>query len=94
MILDNFKLHAIPQLDEAYCTNKKCKKKSELFEVSNGLLGAAWFCPDCESVYILKLERFPLRGKKHQNFLEQCRKEYKADQAGREARYKVMNDLK
>lgn len=69
MIFEGFKLHAIPTIHEAYCTNKKCKKKPELTEVSNGLLSRAWFCHACNSVYLLQLER---QTKIPKEFLQKC----------------------
>jgi len=69
MIFNGFKLHAVPTIHEAYCTNKKCKKKPELVEVSNGLLSISLFCIECKSVYILKLER---QEKVSKAYLQQC----------------------
>lgn len=69
MIFKNFNLHAIPVINDAYCTNKKCKKKSELFQVSNGILSTAFFCKDCHSVYLLKLER---QTEVSMAYLQQC----------------------
>lgn len=69
MIFNGFKLHAVPTIHEAYCTNKKCKKKPELVEVSNGLLSISLFCKECKSVYILKLER---QEKVSKAYIQQC----------------------
>jgi hypothetical protein len=67
---------------EAYCSNKRCKKKPELMEVSNGFISRALFCPDCKSVYVLKLERVE---KVSKEFLEQC-----LDQLEHENRKKIL----
>jgi hypothetical protein len=72
MIFEGFKIHAVPLLDEAYCNNKRCKRKDKLKEVSNGFLSSALFCPACESVYIVKLERV---NKVPKDFLQQCKDE-------------------
>ena len=76
MVFNNFKLHATPTLHEAYCTNKKCKKKPELTEVSNGFVSSAWFCHECKSVYLLQLER---QTKVPKEFLQQCLDELERD---------------
>lgn len=72
MIFEGFKIHAVPHIDDAYCTNKRCKKKGRLEEVSNGFLSAALFCRECESVYLIKLERVK---KVPKDFLQQCKDE-------------------
>jgi len=71
MIYEGFKIHSIEHFTEAYCTNKQCKKKPELLEVSNGFLSRALFCPNCKSVYVLKLEKVPRKNVTKQ-FMEQC----------------------
>jgi hypothetical protein len=68
MLGTKFNLFAIPKL-EGYC---KCGNK--LYEVSNGLLGKAWFCKKCENVYLLELRKVPEK-KITKKYLEQCRKE-------------------
>lgn len=89
MIFDGFKLHAIPHITEAYCTNKECKKRGELTEVSNGFLSRALFCPNCESVYLIKLVRVQPK-KITPQYLENCRKKIEIEQAEHEAAKKVI----
>jgi hypothetical protein len=78
MEFENFSTLGYFKIKDAYCTNKKCKTKPELFEVSNGFLSRAWYCPDCESIYLLKLEKHDKR-KVGIRFLEKCRREYKIE---------------
>lgn len=80
MIFEGFKIHAVPMLDEAYCNNKRCKRKDKLIEVSNGFLSSALFCPACESVYLIKLERVK---KVPKDFLQQCKDEVELDRRRR-----------
>lgn len=82
MIFKGFKLHAVPTIHEAYCTNPKCKTKPELFEVSNGFLSSALFCPNCHSVYLLELTRHP---KVPKEFMRQCLDELELDRVKGEA---------
>lgn len=72
MIYEGFKIHSYERIHEAYCTSHKCRKKRpELIEVSNGFLSRSLFCPECHSVYVLKLERYP-KEKVKKEFLQQC----------------------
>lgn len=72
MIFNNFKIHAIPYITDAYCS--KCH--NSLKEVSNGLLSRAMYCPVCESVFMLKLVKVP-NSKLSKEFIKQCREETK-----------------
>ena len=69
MIFKNIEIRAIPTFEKAYC---ECGKS--LKEVSNGLLSSAFYCPECENVYELKLVKVPSK-KITKLYLEQCRKE-------------------
>jgi hypothetical protein len=71
MIFDGFKIAAAPFITDAYC---KCGAR--LHQVSNGLLGAALFCKECENVYQLKLIKTPAK-KVSDEFLKQAHKETK-----------------
>ena len=82
MVYEGFKIHSYEKIMEAYCSNKRCKKKPELMEVSNGFISRALFCPDCKSVYVLKLERVE---KVSKEFLDQC-----LDQLEHENRKKIL----
>ncbi len=55
MKYNDFEIHAIPFISNAYC--KKCRNK--LIEVDNGWLSKAMFCPKCNNVYTLKLIKVP-----------------------------------
>jgi len=91
MIYEGFKIHSTERIHEAYCSNRKCKKRGEkeMIEVSNGFASVALFCPHCESVYVLTLERVDPRSKKnrgqYKRFLEQCRDEVRLQQLKRQA---------
>ena len=73
MILSNFEIHAVP-----YITRGKCKCGNYAKEVSNGIVGRAMFCPNCETVYELKMVKIPEK-KISEEFLEQCRQEAQKD---------------
>ena len=92
MIFEGFKLHAVPTIHEAHCRNKKCKKKPELVEVSNGMLSLsmALFCTECKSVYLLKLIR---KQNVPKEFIQQCLDEVERDNRRREASYAFTNEL-
>ena len=68
MDFENFMIHAEPYIYKAYC---KCGQKLE--QVPNGMASVAMFCPDCESVYVLKLIKLPSK-KITEEFLDHCRK--------------------
>jgi hypothetical protein len=89
MMFDGFNLHAIPHITEAYCTNKECKKRDELTEVSNGFLSRALFCPNCESVYVIKLVKVPSKQITPQ-YLNNCRKAVEIEKAKHEAAKQVI----
>jgi predicted deacetylase len=91
MIFQGFNLHATPTLHEAYCTNKKCKEKPELVEVSNGFVSRAWFCTECYNVYVLNLVR---EEKVSKEFLQQCLDEVGRDQVRRESVRDYNNAIK
>lgn len=71
MIYRGFKIHAFTRVHDAYCS---CGK--ELKSVSSGLLGEAFFCIKCESVYELRLVKCR-KDKISERFLEQARSEIK-----------------
>lgn len=82
MIFEGFEIHASPFLTRAYCKNKKCKKKPELMEVSNGMFSSALFCRDCHSVYIIKMEQVK---KVPKEFMQQCLNEVARENRKRKA---------
>ena len=69
MKFKNFEIHAIPHITDAYCS---CGGK--LYEVPDGFLSAAMFCPKCENIYALRLMKIPNVRKE---FLKQCREAVK-----------------
>ena len=76
MIFENFQIAATPFIHHAYC---KCGES--LIEVSNGLLSKVMYCPKCENVYQLKLIKISDR-KLNQDFIDQCRQEYRSHTEG------------
>jgi hypothetical protein len=73
MIFNGFKIHAWP-----FITDASCKCGGTLEQVSNGMLGAALYCPKCESVYEIVMRKIP-DAKVTKEFLKQCREELKID---------------
>lgn len=70
MRFNGFEIHALPRVEVDSC--KKCKVPPK--PVSNGFFSKAWFCPKCESVYLLGIRKAPKK-MISERFLEQCRKE-------------------
>jgi len=91
MNYEGFKIHSTERIMEAYCTNKRCKKRGEkeMVEVSNGFASIALFCPHCESVYVLSLEKVDGRIKKNREryaeFIQQCRDKVRLNELKRQA---------
>jgi hypothetical protein len=69
MLFKNFTIFAIPHITDAYC---QCGET--LKEVSDGLLGIAFYCPKCENVYRLKLVKVS-KNKISKEYLKQARAE-------------------
>lgn len=69
MQFNNFSIHAIPHIIDAYC---RCGET--LFEVFNGLASRALYCQKCRAVYVLKLVRVP-KAKITPKYLAQCHEE-------------------
>lgn len=69
MIFNGFSIAAT-----LFIHNASCKCGNNLTQVSNGLFGAALYCPKCESVYEIVMRKIP-DAKISDYFLEQCRKQ-------------------
>ena len=69
MIFNGFKISATPFIHDA-----SCKCGYNLTQVSNGLLGAALYCPKCETVYEIVMRKVP-DAKVSDEYIEQCRKQ-------------------
>lgn len=70
MIFDDFEINAMPFFSSMNCKN--CGES--LKEVSDGWLSRAFYCPECENVYTLKIIKVSDK-KITKKFLKQCREE-------------------
>lgn len=77
MKFDGFTLTAIPHIIDATC--RGCG--GSLHQVSNGWFSAAFFCPQCENVYQLKLIKAEA-SKVSKAFLMQARTEVERAKGG------------